>query len=327
VVIRIGQRIYLACEDATPYRRHGVAVVEGAVVGPALAEALERVREAGRGEVSLLIQGESGVGKEMAARSFHAAGGRASAPFVAVNCAAIPEGVAERLLFGATRGAFSGATDAPGYLQAADGGTLFLDEIGELSPAVQAKLLRVLESREVTPVGAARPQPVAVRFCFATLRNLRHMFAEQKFRPDLYFRIARATVVLPPLRERLEEVPWMVVRELAAIDPALVARASLVEACMLADLTGNVRELVSRVRHAAGEARRAGTSEVSAAHLPDPGVSAPSLEPRELSPDELRAALAAHQGNLTAAARALGMHRSHLYRLLERHGIERPSRR
>ncbi len=345
LVLRMGGRLYLVCEDATDFRSHGVRKRDDMVIGPTLAAALERVREAGRTGENLLVLGESGAGKELAARTYHAAGSRADAPFVAVNCAAIPEGLAERLLFGSTRGAYSGATDAVGHIQAAHGGTLFLDEVGELAPAVQAKLLRVLESREVTPLGASRAQAVAVRFCFATLRHLRLLVAEQGFRADLFFRIARTTVTLPPLRQRVEEIPWLIAGALGALDAKLVAHASLAEACALAEWPGNVRELLTSVRHAAGAAQRSGTTTVRAAHLPidipiavmragattaerPPGSDTldPGSLPEDISAEQLRAAVEAQRGNLAAAARALGVNRSTLYRLLERHGIARPPR-
>jgi transcriptional regulator of acetoin/glycerol metabolism len=334
LVLRIGATLYLGVDDLGPYRTFGVREHNGAVVGPRLAEALERVQEAGAGDGSVLVLGESGAGKELAARSFHAAGGRGERPFVAVNCAAIPDGVAERLLFGSVRGAFSGATDAQGYIQAAHGGTLFLDEVGELAPAVQPKLLRVLETGELLPLGATRPVRVTTRFCFATLRNLRTLLQQQRFRADLFYRIARTTVTLPPLRERADEIATLVMRELAQAGGELSAHASLIEACLLRPWSGNVRELQSAVRYAVAEARRDGQAEVRATHLPPleaalgivpeeaPAPSLPAaVDPDSVTPEALRAALAAHRGNLAAAARALGLHRSQLYRLLDQHGI------
>src|SRR6185503_9730039 len=151
---------------------------------------------------NLLISGPSGAGKEIAAGLFHRACGRAregnERPFVALNCATIPGGLAERILFGARRGAYSGADkDAIGLVQAANGGTLFLDEIGELPPDVQAKLLRVLETKQVLQVGAVEPTHVDFRVCAATLEDLRGRVADGRFREDLYFRIARPEVTLP----------------------------------------------------------------------------------------------------------------------------------
>src|SRR5262249_34415327 len=160
-----------------------------------------------------------------------------------VNSAAVPEAIAERLLFGTVRGAYSGATaDAPGYLQEAHGGTLFLDELGELPAPVQAKLLRVLETREVTPVGGTRPRPAAFGLVAATPRDVRADLDGGQFRADFYYRVGRARVSVPPLRQRIEEIPWLIAEELAALG-GLVASPRLVEACCLATWPGNLREL------------------------------------------------------------------------------------
>ena len=157
----------------------------------------------------------------------HATAPESNAPFVAVNCAAIPEGLAERLLFGARKGAYSGATaDAEGYIQAANRGTLFLDEIAELDPLVQAKLLRVLETREVLPLGASRAKKVDIGICAASHRRLRDEVTAGRFREDLYFRIGRPEVQIPPLRERLDEIPWFVARELRRVDPSSRRRSA-----------------------------------------------------------------------------------------------------
>jgi transcriptional regulator with PAS, ATPase and Fis domain len=156
------------------------------------------IADAARDSRTLLVVGPTGAGKELAARHFHRAGPRPQGPFVAVNCATIPAGLAERVLFGAVRGAYSGAdSNADGYVHAADGGVLFLDELGELELTVQAKLLRFLETREVYAVGATRPRTVDVRVCSATHRDLRAMAGRREFREDLYFRLGRPQVALP----------------------------------------------------------------------------------------------------------------------------------
>ncbi|HUK65096.1 MAG TPA: sigma-54-dependent Fis family transcriptional regulator, partial [Dongiaceae bacterium] len=172
-VVRVGQTLFVCLADVGPLAAQPVRVDSDGVVGPRLARAFDRIGVAARTSDTLLVLGESGTGKELAARRFHAASPRARGPFVAVNCATIPEGIAERLLFGARKGAFSGAVaDAEGYLLAADKGTLFLDEVGELDPAVQPKLLRVLETREVIPLGDTRGRAVNVGICAATLRDI-----------------------------------------------------------------------------------------------------------------------------------------------------------
>jgi transcriptional regulator with PAS, ATPase and Fis domain len=303
---------------------------------------------AGRAGDTLYLRGESGSGKELAARAFHEAhfGTASNAPFVAVNCAAIPEGLAERLFFGARKGAYSGATaDAEGYVQAADGGTLFLDEVAELDPLVQAKLLRLLESREVLPLGAARPRKVEIRICAASHKGLRDEVRAGRFREDLYFRLGRPEVTVVPLRERLDEIPWLVARELAAVDARLFASVTLIESCALGAWPGNVRELLREIRRAGHRALEEGVTVVQPHHLAaeagaplGPSASAPPPdeggEPARARPtsaplpaksaaawsdEQIVRALADNAGNVRGTARALGMHRNQLRRWLEKH--------
>jgi transcriptional regulator of acetoin/glycerol metabolism len=315
-VLRLAYTLYVAVDDLRPYLGAQMDADGERVVGPVFAAALAQVRRVGNETV--LLTGESGVGKELAARELHVAGG--GGPFVSVNAAAIPEGLAERLLLGSVRGAFSGATDAEGYIASADGGLLFLDEIGELDPAVQPKLLRVLETREVVPLGASRGRRVTTRFCFATFRNLRDAMAANEFRPDLFYRIAHTEVRLPPLRERREEIPWLIAIELGA---DRTAHARFVEACMLREWPGNVRGLRSAVRAAA----RDGGKPVRPEDLDETvgtrtsSAQPASKQPLEITREQLERALAEAGGNRSAAARALGLHRSQLYRLLEHYGL------
>ena len=275
---------------------------------------------------TLLVHGESGSGKELAARLYHDTRTPAG-PFIAVNCATIPEGVAERLLFGSKRGAFSGAIDAVGYLQSAHGGTLFLDEIAELEPAVQAKLLRVLETREVLPIGATSPIAIQLGVVAASHRELRAAIVDKQFRDDLYYRLARVVIHLPPLRARKVDTARLVVRELAAIDRRLSAHAKLVEACCVRAWPGNVRELRSAIAQAAREAIAAGREVVKAADLPPHAGLVAGVEPVSASPAldkaSVLAAIASADGVLSVAARTLGLHRTQLYRLMEKLGISR----
>jgi transcriptional regulator with GAF, ATPase, and Fis domain len=332
-VVRTGHTLTLLVGDVRPYQDAAVDEADGAVVGPTLAASWRTIRRAAQSGNTLLLTGESGTGKELGARAFHAAAGGDPARFVAVNCAAIPEGVAERLLFGTRRGAYSGADrDAEGYLAAADGGTLFLDEIAELDLAVQAKLLRVLETGELLPLGAAHPQPVSVRVVAATLRDLRSAVVAEKFREDLYYRIGRPEVHLPPLRQRLEEIPWLIARQLGA--SALTAHASLVEACLLRPWPGNLRELLAETQRAGAAAQDANRTLVRATDLDERagmslgerGTAAPTAAPPAAQRkstalpdrDAIQAALRAADGNVTAAARALGVHRNQLRRWLAR---------
>jgi transcriptional regulator of acetoin/glycerol metabolism len=339
-MIRIGDSILVPSRDLGALGLSGVRVAGGRVEGPALQRALLAAASAARSGNTLHITGESGAGKEGVARAFHAAGPSPGGPFQAVNCATIPESVAERLLFGTKRGAYSGAdADADGYLQAANGGTLFLDEVAELSLAVQAKLLRVLETGEVLALGAVRPRKVELRFCSATHRDLRAQVAAGKLREDLYFRIASPRVAVPPLRERPEEIAWLLQGEVEKIAPKLTLHASLVELCLLRPWPGNVRELCAEARNAAQAALAVNASRVEATHLGATAGLAFSAEREGAAPSggsaaEAPAAVSAPsrariarllercKGNVSAAARALGVHRTQLRRWMDRHGID-----
>lgn len=357
-VLRVGDSLLVPTTDVDPLRRLGVRIVGERVEGPATQEALQAAARAAQSGSTLHVTGESGAGKEALARAFHAAGPKASGHLEAVNCATIPEGVAERLLFGTKKGAYSGAdTDAEGYVQAAHGGSLFLDEVAELSLAVQAKLLRVLETGEVLPLGATRTRRVDLRFCSATHRDLRTQVAAGKLREDLYFRIATPRVVAPPLRDRPEEFSWLLQQAIAAAFPGLAVHVSLVEACLLRPWPGNVRELLAEARSAGQAAVVSAAQRVEAHHLnsragsafslPAPpvdpatgsGTSGPSLGPNPTPPNptppnptppnstlpptraRLVGLLRRNGGNISAAARELGVHRTQLRRWMDRHNI------
>jgi DNA-binding NtrC family response regulator len=331
-LVRVGGALLLLAADVTPFEQHGLGVADGIVGGPALRRALAAVALSRRTGVvtSLMISGESGTGKEIAARVFHLAGGKPDSPYCAVNCATIPKDLAERLLFGSRRGAFSGATDASGYVQAADGGTLFLDELAELPLDVQSKLLRVLETREVLRLGATKPETVNVQICAASWRNLRTEVAEGRFREGLYFRIGQPEVHLPPLRERLEELPWHIeqVLEDCSRERPVRASAAFVEACSLRHWPGNVRELRAEVRRAAATAQ--GSDVLTATDLHATAGAAivrsaasSSAPPAAQAPkDEVAAALAESGGNVVAAARKLGISRNKVRRWLERYALD-----
>jgi len=353
-VLRMGQSLFLNVDDVRPFETEPVHASADGVVGPALAKAFRRVDVVARTSDTLLILGESGTGKELAARRFHQGSPRASGPFVAVNCATIPEGIAERLLFGARRGAYSGATaDADGYLVTAHRGTLFLDELAELDPAVQPKLLRVLETREVVPLGDTRGRAIDVGLCAATLRDIPERVAQGRFREDLYYRMGRPAVRLPPLRQRREEIPFLIQRALAAVGPELDADAALVEMCLLRPWPGNVRELIGEVRRAGHTARDQGRdrvdrldlgtaagmhlggltmpptvatvhagSGVAPAPAPTPAAPAGAADggfPARAAIEEM---LRAEGGNVTRAAQRLGLHRNQLRRWLARNDVD-----
>jgi transcriptional regulator with PAS, ATPase and Fis domain len=347
-ILRVGRSLFLFDANVRRFAA-GIERSEGMIVGPTLARTYAAVERAATFGETLFIRGESGSGKELAARAFHRQGGRGEGPFIAVNCAAIPEGLAERLLFGAKKGAYSGATaDAEGYISSANGGTLFLDEIAELDPAVQAKLLRVLETKEVLALGDSAPRQVDIRVCSATHKSLREEVARGRFREDLYFRIGRPEVVVPALFERLEEVPPLLVRELERMGSGFVASVGFVETCLLRRWPGNVRELAAEVRRAAQEAAAASRVVIEAIDLAASAgagfaeggadsaeehavrelkssagdVSAParraSLPEREMIEEALRA----EGANVTRAAKRLGLHRNQLRRWLEKNGVD-----
>jgi transcriptional regulator with GAF, ATPase, and Fis domain len=372
-LVRLGQSLFLCCEDLRPFRQFNVKVSNQRVEGPALQQALLTVSQIGQSSRTLFISGESGTGKESVAKAFHRSSPEREGPFVAVNCAAIPVGVAERLLFGARKGAFSGAaSDSAGYIEAAHNGTLFLDEVADLDLEVQGKLLRVIESGELLPLGATQPRKVKFRVCSATHKELRVLIEESRFRADLYFRIGLPQVSLPPLRERKEEIPWFLRKAVQEVSPDLSIDVSLAETCLLREWPGNIRELQAEISTAAMAARAAEKTKVGAEHLrpgagaailrklssslplPLPAAEAaavpsatpssvsrpaeppdaePPLEddedPADLSPSaetpsraQMLVALIESNGNVSAAARAVRVHRAMFRRLLARFQID-----
>ncbi len=208
-VVRLGRVTLRVVSEASARDQTEPDPADGVVgSGPAFREVRRTLERAARGRSPVLLLGETGTGKEVAARLLHRASERRNRPFVALNCGAIPEALAESELFGHVRGAFTGAhRDRVGAFARADGGTMLLDEVAELSPLTQAKLLRVLETRRILPVGAEREQPVDVRIIAATHRNMQAMIEAGKLREDLYHRLGVLNVRLPPLRERREDIP------------------------------------------------------------------------------------------------------------------------
>jgi DNA-binding NtrC family response regulator len=223
-------------------------------VSGAIREVVARAERAGRTSETVLVLGESGTGKELVARKIHASSSRAAGPFVAINCGALPNEIVESILFGHVKGAFTGAVmSQKGKFEAASGGTLFLDEIGETSPAVQVKLLRSLQERVIEPVGAQRPQEIDVRVVAATNRDLTAMIAAGQFRADLYFRLEVLTIRVPPLRERLEDIPVLVRHFLdqRANGRAIAVDSEALDLMASYSWPGNVRELQNFVTKAA----------------------------------------------------------------------------
>jgi DNA-binding NtrC family response regulator len=298
---------------------------------PTLLELLELVDTVARRDVAVLITGESGTGKELVARRLHAKSARAGGPFVAVNCAALPETLAESELFGHEKGAFTGADKARrGRFEEAGGGTLLLDEVGELPPALQAKLLRALEERSIRRLGGSADIAVDARLVAATNRDLAAAVAAGEFRQDLYFRLAVVAVHLPPLRERAGDVPALA-RHLVA---ALAARHQLpepeVEAGAMAVLQrhgwpGNVRELRNVLERAlivrGGAAIRAEDVEPALAAAVPAGAAGVSLSREVREREALLEALRRAHGNRGEAARLLDVSVRTLYYRLRRFGI------
>ncbi|WP_454692926.1 sigma-54-dependent Fis family transcriptional regulator [Achromobacter aegrifaciens] len=274
--------------------------------------------------VSILLQGETGVGKEVFARQLHARSKRASGPFVAVNCAALPESLIESELFGYEDGAFTGARrqGSKGLLRQAHGGVLFLDEIGDMPLMLQSRLLRVLQTREVSPLGAARPVSVDFALVCATHRPLAHEGPDAPVRPDLYFRIAEYTVTLEPLRARADRLELL--RGLWAAQGAGPVLPPDIEAILVAYAwPGNYRQLVAVLRTLHVLAGPAGMVDADmlpadirseAAAPQSTGGDADPANLQAMTDAAIRDALAAHGGNVSRAARALGVHRSTLYR-------------
>ena len=280
-----------------------------------------------RPSASVLITGETGTGKELVARALHVLSPRARRPFVAVNVAALGESVLMSELFGHERGAFTGASMRHrGLFEQAHGGTLFLDEVGELAPAAQAALLRVLETREVRAVGAERTHPVNVRVVAATHRNLRDLIRRGTFRPDLYYRLATLVLRVPTLSERLDDLPELVRHLLAQLAPEVGARTfdpSFIAGLGAHDWPGGVRELQNIARRIVIEtdARLLTGAHLRAALTHEGGGH---REPDDLAPaEDLAQVLADERWNLTQTARRLGIARSTVRARIRRAGLVR----
>jgi len=354
--VRIGDAIfkYVADEASAyvPYRIDGMVARRGPraseLVGGMRIDAIRtEIDTFGPTPLTVLVLGETGSGKELVARSLHAASGRRGG-LTALNCAAIPANLVESELFGFRRGAFTGADrDHPGLVRTAHEGTLLLDEIGDMPLEAQAKLLRMLETREVVPLGAARAEKVDVRVVCATHRDLQALVDDGRFRADLFARIQGCTLTLPPLRARKEDLYALVrhVLDRAERPDMRLTFAFMVNVCRY-DWPYNVRELEAAVRRAVAVAT---TSELDARHLPEGvrrvmngyGEAAPKAAPANPSPparepaqpgapapraavpteSELRTLLAAHGGNVAAVARELGKDRTQIHRWLRMHAI------
>jgi DNA-binding NtrC family response regulator len=293
---------------------------------PALTTQFARLVSLATSTVSIWIAGPTGTGKELVARAIHEASGRAGA-FVAVNCAALPETLAESELFGYVKGAFSGAVaDKHGLIGAADGGTLFLDEIAELSAATQARLLRVLQERQVRPVGATAPHPVDLRIVAATHADIAGRIATGAFREDLYGRLAGAQVHMPPLAERIEDfglIASALAEPLGAPDLALTPDAA--RRLLSYTWPRNIRQLEQLLRRAIALSP---DQRIRSSHLEELDTPAPKpAPPRKLTPEDIErrellvSLLQEHRGNVSAVARAMEKGRRQIQRWIERYNL------
>ena len=297
---------------------------------PVMEELLRKARLTAASGASILIRGESGTGKELLAKAIHQASDRADKPFVAINCGAIPENLLESELFGHTRGAFSGAIrDATGLIKSADGGTLFLDEIGDMPLPLQVKLLRVLQERQVRPVGATKSEAVDVRVISATHRDLEEEIANGSFREDLYYRLNVVSLDIPSLAQRREDVPLLAnhfLHKLAARSKRKVSgfSAEAMEELLAASWPGNVRQLINVVEQAVALA----TTPVISADLLHSAIrknaeKIPSFAEarRQFEQEYLVRLLKITNGNVSQAARLADRNRTDFYKLLQRHHL------
>ena len=295
-----------------------------------MAEVLAEARMVAQSDASVLLRGESGTGKELLAQAIHQASARAGKPFIAVNCGAIPEALLESELFGHVKGAFTDASSSrKGLFQAADGGTLLLDEIGDMPPALQVKLLRVLQEREIRPVGSSQSIPVDVRIISATHRDLDAAMAEGEFRTDLYYRLNVVTLTLPPLSERREDIPLLANHFLVTLAAKYDKRLSgfapeALKALTTAAWPGNVRQLYNVVEQVCALS----TTPLVPLALVQRALRSPTVQvlkfaeaKQRFERDYLVGLLKLTDGNVADAARLADRNRTEFYRLMQKHGL------
>jgi transcriptional regulator with PAS, ATPase and Fis domain len=338
VVFRDVTELFELREDLA--RRYGLHNIVGK--SKPMQEVFRLVEEVADSDATVLIEGESGTGKELVARAIHHLGPRRDGPFVAVNCSALAEGVLESELFGHVEGAFTGAVrEKRGRFEVAAGGTIFLDEIGEVAPAIQVKLLRVLQERSFERVGSHEPVPVDLRVIAATNQSLGKLVSEGRFRQDLFYRLRVVPIELPSLRQRRDDVPLLVehfverFRQDTGRPVEQVGRAAM-ELLLDYPWPGNVRELENAIEYAFVKCRG---GEIRPEHLPPelrqsavPRISDAHDEsdhpPSDHPPSDrrrLQDALAETDWNIAKTARQLGLSRTTVYDRIARYGLRRPN--
>lgn len=326
--------LYKAIDDALAQRapasddRWREAIVTRS---PTMLRLLEQAHMVAQSDVSVLINGQSGSGKEVLAQAIHAASPRADKPFIAINCGALPEQLLESELFGHARGAFTGAVSArEGLFQAAEGGTLFLDEIGDMPPSLQVKLLRVLQERKIRPLGSNYDIDINVRIISATHRDLPKAMEKKEFREDLFYRLNVVNLKLPALHERTEDIPLLashLLRQAADRHKPFVRSFSVdaMKRLMTASWPGNVRQLVNVIEQCVALTSSPVISDalVEQALSGENSVLPTFVEARnQFELNYLRKLLQMTKGNVTNAARLAGRNRTEFYKLLSRHELD-----
>ena len=323
--------------DMQPFGQHYFGQAYGA--SPAMTAMFGLLNQVAPTESTVLLEGETGTGKELLAEALHAASPRNRRPFVVVDCGSIPRDLMAAELFGHTRGAFTGATQAkPGLADEANGGTLFLDEIGELSLPLQPHLLRLLEKRESRPIGETRTHRVNVRVVAATNRNLRQAVHAGQFREDLFYRLAVVRVVVPPLRERKQDIPELIRIFLREINqPDFPVPDAIMNQLMDYHWPGNVRELRNVVERGLSlatspmevpgdrpAARRPAAGGLDTGMMEIPFKEAKGMLVESFEREYLQRLLDRHQGNISRAAQEAGIDRNYIHRLVKRYGLNVP---
>jgi len=299
---------------------------------PVMEDVLSQARLVAESDASVLIQGESGTGKELLARAIHQASARSGKPFVAINCGAIPENLLESELFGYTKGSFTGATqDRKGLFQAANQGTLFLDEIGDMPLALQVKLLRVLQERQLRPVGSTQSIAVDVRIISATHHNLEEQMTEGKFREDLYYRLNVVSLKIPPLSARREDIPLLAGQFLKTLTAKYNKQINgfapeALEQLVGAPWPGNVRQMLNVVEQAVALCTTAIVPltlvQKALRGDEDSGYSSLDEAKKQFEREYLAQLLKITNGNVTQAARLAKRNRTEFYKLLKRHALD-----